>query len=86
MTYRVLHTRVIAEDYDFETVRDLIVACERCSVKIPDETLNRLFTKPEFPHICRKCGLVHKLTREELDTYADSLTWTVPELRESHAT
>jgi hypothetical protein len=79
MTYRVLHTRVIAEDYDFETVRDLIVACERCSVKIPDETLNR-------PHICRKCGLVHKLTREELDTYADSLTWTVPELRESHAT
>jgi hypothetical protein len=57
-------TRVIAEDYDFESVRALTVTCE-CGAIVPDEPL---FT--EGLHRCQ-CGKTAKLA--ELDKLADSL-------------
>jgi rRNA maturation endonuclease Nob1 len=77
-----VHTRVIAEDYDFESVRELELSCSNCGTVIPDSTVERLTSEPEFPHICRQCGHVAKLALAELDKLADSLSWTIPELEQ----
>jgi hypothetical protein len=80
-----VESHVIATDYDFESVRALEISCEKCSAKIPDSTLERLQDEAEFPWICERCGKVSKLSPSELDRFADSLAWTIPELKMVHA-
>jgi hypothetical protein len=76
MIYR---TRVIAESYDFEKVKDLTVECP-CGTAVPDAIVELSFFEPEFPFICQRCGRIIKLSLAELDGYADSLTLSIEEL------